>query len=207
MNEIELNTGLNVTDEFCNRVLDTPIGPEKIRDYIRGGTVAAGWEKTDIIKAILAAALDHHQALPTGERRQGRIWREPLKNDPAALQAQLAMAMMQPADYMASHFENLNSPGWTRPQPGPLALPKATGTKPTPGKPHWELTREERRAAITAAGQDPDLPPRGVPSGTPPPGLRNWVCAADGHSDPDNGGPCIYCGASMAAPEGEADGP
>lgn len=57
----------------------------------------------------------------------------------------------------------------------------------------WELTEEERRAAIIAAGQDPDLPPRGVASGTPPPGLRNWVCAADGHEDPDNSGACIHC--------------
>jgi hypothetical protein len=58
-------------------------------------------------------------------------------------------------------------------------------------------TREQRREAIVAAGQDPGLPPRGVSDGIPPPGLRNWVCAADGHSDPDNTGFCIHCSATL----------
>jgi hypothetical protein len=58
----------------------------------------------------------------------------------------------------------------------------------------WELTSDERRAILIANGEDPDLPPRGVSRGTPPPGLRNWVCEVDGHSDPDNSGLCIHCG-------------
>ena len=63
---------------------------------------------------------------------------------------------------------------------------------------YWfELTVDERRAIVRDAGQDPDLPRRGVAHGTPPPGLRNHVCAADGHEDPDNSGLCIHCDASL----------
>jgi hypothetical protein len=65
------------------------------------------------------------------------------------------------------------------------------------GKAWWQLTNKETRAAIVAAGQDPDLPARGVSRGTPPPGLRNWVCAADGHEDPDNSGLCIHCNVDL----------
>lgn len=64
-------------------------------------------------------------------------------------------------------------------------------------KPWFKLSADERRAGIAAAGQDPDLPPRGVAHGTPPAGLRNWVCAADGHADPDNSGLCIHCSADL----------
>lgn len=56
-----------------------------------------------------------------------------------------------------------------------------------------KIRKAVQRQAIIDAGQDPDLPPRGYAGGTPPPGTRNRVCAADGHSDPDNSGHCIYC--------------
>lgn len=56
-----------------------------------------------------------------------------------------------------------------------------------------EMTEEEGRAYIKSLGQDPDLPPCGCTFGTPPAGARNWLCAVDGHSDPDNSGGCIYC--------------
>ncbi|QFU87865.1 hypothetical protein [Amycolatopsis sp. YIM 10] len=62
------------------------------------------------------------------------------------------------------------------------------------GKEWYELTRAERWDIILEHGQNPALPPRGVSRGEPPPGLRNWVCAADGHADPDNSGLCIHCG-------------
>lgn len=59
---------------------------------------------------------------------------------------------------------------------------------------HWfDLTDDEAREILIRYGQDPDLEPRGVAYGTPPPGLRNWVCEVDGHSDPDNSGLCIHC--------------
>lgn len=60
-------------------------------------------------------------------------------------------------------------------------------------KPWYELSDEEARAILVELGHDPDLPPRGVAEGTPPPGLRNHVCRVDGHSDPDWTGLCIYC--------------
>lgn len=66
------------------------------------------------------------------------------------------------------------------------------------GEKRWyKLTDDERRTAIVAAAQNPDLPPRGTSTGTPPTGLRNWVCAADGHADPDNSGLCIHCSTDL----------
>jgi hypothetical protein len=59
--------------------------------------------------------------------------------------------------------------------------------------PWYTLTEQERREILLAKGQNPDLPPRGVAHGDPPPGLRNWVCEVDGHEDPDNSGQCIHC--------------
>lgn len=49
------------------------------------------------------------------------------------------------------------------------------------------------RDIIISHGQNPDYPPRGVSSGIPPKGLRNWICEVDGHEDPDNSGVCIHC--------------
>ena len=59
----------------------------------------------------------------------------------------------------------------------------------------YELTDTERKEVILKAGQDPELPPRGISYGEPPKGLRNWICKADGHEDPDNSGLCIHCSA------------
>lgn len=64
-------------------------------------------------------------------------------------------------------------------------------------KPWFELTDDEVWAVLVAHGQDPDLPPRGVSHGDPPPGLRNWVCEVDGHEDPDLVGSCIHCGTDL----------
>ena len=36
----------------------------------------------------------------------------------------------------------------------------------------------EKEQIIIKHGQNPDLPPRGVSYGTPPEGLRNWICEA-----------------------------
>lgn len=43
-----------------------------------------------------------------------------------------------------------------------------------------------------------DLPARGIDAGKPPPGLRNWDCRVDWHSDPDNSGLCIYCAQDLS---------
>lgn len=61
----------------------------------------------------------------------------------------------------------------------------------------YQLTEQQRREIIISKGQNPDLPPRGVSGGNPPDGLRNWICAVDGHCDPDNTGGCIHCGADL----------
>lgn len=57
----------------------------------------------------------------------------------------------------------------------------------------YDLPEHVCRVILIRHGQNPDLPPRGAADGTPPPHLRNHVCAVDGHSDPDNSGLCIYC--------------
>jgi hypothetical protein len=49
------------------------------------------------------------------------------------------------------------------------------------------------RVILIRHGQNPDFEPRGTSFGTPSSRLRNWVCAVDGHSDPDNSGLCIHC--------------
>lgn len=66
----------------------------------------------------------------------------------------------------------------------------------TEGTAWFDLTDEEQRQILVDKGHNPNLPPRGVAHGEPPPGLRNWVCEVDGHADPDNSGSCIHCAAS-----------
>ena len=45
------------------------------------------------------------------------------------------------------------------------------------------------------------LPQRHVSGGTPPEGLRNWLCSIDGHEDPEKAGECLHCGLAMEAVE------
>lgn len=69
----------------------------------------------------------------------------------------------------------------------------------------YDADQQRRDSLMRNHGYDPELPPRGFASGTPPDGLRNWVCELedfeiDGHSDQDRTGFCVFCGATMDAP-------